>query len=746
MYRLGCLPPTFDGVLVVCRALSHTSRHHCTASPTLGHERITEPIDLRNYTGAQIKTLTKELPSCRNTPTHISVLGTGGNELSPALILKCYSRCYRFNLGEGMMRMMTSHRFRDVSKNPLSLFTRAHWENCGGAMQIYEMQEDHHGKQEYMGPGKMQQFIHYVQCYTGLLTWTRLQMKAADDGVHQFQDENLTISMIPLDAMDNATASSTVVAYACKMCDVRGKFSPEKATALGIPSGSVFKILALGHSVITEQGNLVHPSQVMGEGRKGPTFLVVDCPTSSFCSTLVSNPYLQSDHYKKRGEDVALVVHITPLDVLQSESYCQWMSGFGGDTQHLLLHSTLCPGEMGYRHSTKFNMALHMLNPKVYPFPCLPANNTLDKSNLNVSKYISKDSIVLGRMFLKFHLNPATGVDTEGCLNDLEKHLKSDLKAIKGSAIYRKILDHRRVQCDGDSVEARTVTPSLGKTEHSVRPANFDDAVVTMLGTSASYPEKYRNCSGVLIQTLQDGNYLLDCGEGTLQQLYRCFGRNETSKILRAMNVIFISHAHPDHHMGLLSILNEIDALTKNNSNCRVVSSFGIDPVLRQLHLVDPVKFTRSPYSCSEAVSMEMVPVKHIPRSFGCVLRRKGRWSIVYSGDTAPARSLVQAGHNATLLIHEATFPDSMKEEARKRRHCTYSDARRIALAMNAEFTITTHFSTRGWWLPMFRGNMVQRMIPAVDFMTVRLSDLHEQLLDSPTTFATLCALHPVNR
>jgi ribonuclease Z len=616
------------------------------------------------------------------------------------------------------------------------------------------MQEVHHGKQEYMGPEKMQELLSYVQWYSGKLTWNRLETEpTSDDGVCQFQDENLNISMIPLDVVGTAAESGNVVAYACKLCDARGKFSSEKAAALDIPFGPIRKILSLGHSVITEQGNLVHPSQVMGEGRKGPTFLVVDCPTSSFCSTLVSNPYLQSDHYKKRGEDVALVVHITPLDVLQSESYCQWMSGFGGDTQHLLLHSTLCPGEMGYRHSTKFNMALHMLNPKVYPFPCLPANNT---SNLNISKYIGKESLLIGRMFLKYNLKPSTGVDTESCLTDLETQLKSDLEVTKDSKMYRKILEHRKILesrkilHDGRSVETAS---TFMKTDFSVRPADADDAVVTMLGTSASFSATHRNCSGVLIQTLQDGNYLLDCGEGTLQQLYRCFGRNETSKILRAMNVIFISHAHPDHHMGLLSILNEFGALMENSRNSHVTlvlneqqmrrlkNNSVCSKFLHKLHIVDPVKFTRSPYSCSEAVSMEMVPVKHIPRSFGCVLRRKGRWSIVYSGDTAPARSLVQAGHNATLLIHEATFPDSMKEEARKRRHCTYSDARRIAHAMNAEFTITTHFSARRWWAPLLGQNLRERMIPAVDFMTVRLSDLHEQLLDSPTSFAALGAI-----
>lgn len=46
-----------------------------------------------------------------------------------------------------------------------------------------------------------------------------------------------------------------------------------------------------------------------------------------------------------------------------------------------------------------------------------------------------------------------------------------------------------------------------------------------------------------------------------------------------------------------------------------------------------------------------------------------------YSGDTRPCDSLVQAGQNATLLIHEATMDDGMQAEARAKRHATIGEA-----------------------------------------------------------------------
>lgn len=751
MFKLRSFPPATPlSVVVACRTLAYSARLLCTANPV--HEEIREPIDLRKYTNAQIVHLVKQLPDYhreKTSPSHIAVLGTGGNELSPSFILKCYSRCYRFNIGEGFTRMTTSHQFH-VSKNPLSLFTRAHWDNCGGAGQIYQMHEEKYEKQEYLGPAKMQSLMSYVQWYTGKLTWVGPRTETSNgDGVRRFVDENLTISVVPVDVEGGPASAGTVVAYACKLHDSPGKFFPEKAAVLGIPPGPAYKVLAEGYSVITEQGDLVHSSQVMGEGKKGPTFVVVDCPTKSFSKALTCNQYLQPDYYDGLGHRVALVVHITPLDVLQSESYCKWMSGFERDTQHLLLHSSLCPGEMGYRHNTKFNMALHLLNPKVYPFPCPPLENILDKNNLKISKYISKDSVIFGRMFLKYNLKHERGVDDAGCLTDLKEELKSDLEStMTNLKFYNKLLAHRKLVCGKDTVKVKSVVPSLMKTGYSVKPADVDDAVVTMLGTSASYPTKHRNCSGILVQTLQDGNFLLDCCEGTLQQLYRCFGTNETRNILKRMNMIFISHPHPDHHMGLISVLNEIHALTAKDSGdyvkvilstqqARYLESTDVCDKL-QLRIVNPFELPKAPYPCSDAITMETVQVKHIKYSFGCVLRRKGKWSIVYSGDTAPTQSLVEAGKNATLLIHEATFEDDLEGEARKRNHSTYSDAMRIGRAMNAHFTITTHFSSRQWWAPMLKQHRVKKMAPAVDFMTVRLSDLHDQQLDSPSSCAAL--------
>lgn len=64
--------------------------------------------------------------------------------------------------------------------------------------------------------------------------------------------------------------------------------------------------------------------------------------------------------------------------------------------------------------------------------------------------------------------------------------------------------------------------------------------------------------------------------------------------------------------------------------------------------------------------AVNSVPVEHCPHAFGVVLEsmtrtqpdgtRRPGWKVVYSGDTRPCDTLVNASEGATVLIHEVTI------------------------------------------------------------------------------------------
>ncbi|PAT35798.1 ribonuclease Z [Vandammella animalimorsus] len=74
---------------------------------------------------------------------------------------------------------------------------------------------------------------------------------------------------------------------------------------------------------------------------------------------------------------------------------------------------------------------------------------------------------------------------------------------------------------------------------------------LTFLGTSSGLPTRWRNVSALAVQAplAGPGWYLVDCGEGTQQQLLR------TPLALRDLAGVCISHVHGDHCLGLPGLL-----------------------------------------------------------------------------------------------------------------------------------------------------------------------------------------------
>ena len=709
-----------------------------------------EPIDLRKVCYNEIKGQLNNKHGGNLNQVNITVLGTGGNELSPSFAVHANNMTYLFNLGEGWERLTLEHN-RRIAKQLITFFTRSDWESCSGCLAVYQSLKSRQAQQDYIGPVKMRPLLNYTQRYTGGGSWND---RRSGVGYSQLKDENMTVSVIDVDPTGGVDDAGTVVAYSCKLSDHRGKFFTDKAIELGVSEKWAFSVLRQGMSVITKEGNLVHPHQVMAETRKGDSFLVVDCPSEYFMDAVTTNQYLQPEHYAKQDENLVLVVHITPLVILQHEDYCKWMASFGEGTKHIFLHSTVCPGEMGYRKSMISTLPFHMMNPTVYPLPCHLAENVIDKAELNVSKYVREDSIIIGRMLQKYHMKPKIRVDDSECLGDIEHAVKNGLSSIfQVPGLQRKILHHRNLlsvkstgtstrdkSINSKSMKLTSVMSSLTKRDSNLTLTDDpNDALITVLGTSASIASFFRGNSGILVQTPTAGNILLDCGEGTLCQLQRCFGVDTAREILRNINVIFISHFHTDHTFGLCRLLDEIGVLTASDPSHTVtlVTYEGISRNLKvnrvckglKLRHVSAYSVTKNPHTCGGDVSIETVPVKHIRHSFGCVLRKGSEWSIVYSGDTLPCKDLIEAGQDATLLIHEATFDDEYS--AISGRHCTYSQAVDAGADMNAKFTLTTHFSTRQTWFPLSAKYKKRGTSPAIDFMTLRLSDLRDQLLDS---------------
>ncbi len=276
---------------------------------------------------------------------------------------------------------------------------------------------------------------------------------------------------------------------------------------------------------------------------------------------------------------------------------------------------------------------------------------------------------------------------------------------------------------------------------------------VTFLGTSGAVPTTERNPSALLVE--REGDRLLfDCGEGTQRQMMRF----ETGFDVEH---IFITHLHGDHVLGLPGLtqtwdFNErekpltIHAPSGTRSQIEtIIAATGERPSypvrIRQVSSGDVA------LDCEE-YEIRTINVDHQTNAVGYALvekERKGRFdrekaekelglspgpkysklhngepvehegrtiepeevvgpsrpgrTVVYTGDTRPTESVIEAAADADLLIHDGTFGDEHHDRARRTAHSTAREAATVARDAGVKRLALTHLSTRytgrGWEL-----------------------------------------------
>jgi ribonuclease Z len=302
---------------------------------------------------------------------------------------------------------------------------------------------------------------------------------------------------------------------------------------------------------------------------------------------------------------------------------------------------------------------------------------------------------------------------------------------------------------------------------------------VIFLGTGGSIPTVERSLPAMLVQR-QGEQLMFDCGEGVQRQMVKAkVGFHRKIKI-------FVSHMHGDHVLGLPGLLQTM-ALLNRQKKLEVYGPEGIKKFLEsvreslQFGLTFPVEIHEvydagvvceaKDYTVEAVWSNHVVsglayalveklrPGKFYPEKAmvlgvpegelwsklqrggeikladGRVVRpedvmglpRKGR-KIVYSGDTRPFEDFVKFAAGADLIVHEATFDDSLSEKAEVDGHSTPSQAGQQAKKAKAKKLVLTHISARyadaGLLLEQAQ-KVFKETLVAEDFMVLELPILN---------------------
>ena len=97
----------------------------------------------------------------------------------------------------------------------------------------------------------------------------------------------------------------------------------------------------------------------------------------------------------------------------------------------------------------------------------------------------------------------------------------------------------------------------------------------------------------------------------------------------------------------------------------------------------------------SSAASPSRSPTGASSRPSRCSASPGPGRTVVIAGDTAPARSVLEAARGADLLVHEATFLEDERERAQETAHSTAPRRRELARDAGVRMLALTHLSHR---------------------------------------------------
>ncbi|GAM24240.1 hypothetical protein SAMD00019534_074150 [Acytostelium subglobosum LB1] len=676
---------------------------------------------------------------------------SGDNEdVSPSVYAFFDKDRYFFECGEGSQRVYKERSSIKIGKIRTIFLTSLSWESLGGLMGVFYLLiaiEDVKEVDIYGPPGLYNIFYHSREFLNITLKVNVYEMNS--NSVQTLNLEQLTVQTIPLskrtlqqlqeqqkqqmdvtpfkmttyhnymeaeqwEKLMAATCAerksmyvnvtqvdpSSVVDRDAVLCyigitkDFPGRFYPERAIALGVPKGPMFHKLSNGQSVQTPKGDTVTPDQVMDKTQPGTRFAIIRCPTVEYFDSLFNSTAFTEYFVEQPATQLSSIVHLVPEEVLATEQYQQFMNKFGTATKHIIVNSTNCQDYKQLAAAEMEIKKLHSFLPSLFPGEAVP-NQVAPLSN----SLAALPNVIPCQKMTRAYLGPPASAGTVEFVA-MDEEISED----KDDRVTSALMMHPKAEVIRQQIAK--LTEELEQTPTEQRKAY---PRVLFTGTSSAKPSKQRNVTGHLIETVKGEYMFMDCGEGTLGQVTRFFGREVTKDILTNLRLIWISHMHADHHLGVPLVLEKAAKARAQRPDIPRLVVIGPSELIDWLEGMKEVIHTDhigfkfddpSPLidTCLEKLnvhSINNVFVDHCPDARGLVMEMKDGFKLSFSGDTRPSDNFIKEGKCSHIMIHEATFEDGLESDAIDKKHSTISEALQVGANMEAQWTMCTHFSQK---------------------------------------------------
>ena len=224
-----------------------------------------------------------------------------------------------------------------------------------------------------------------------------------------------------------------------------------------------------------------------------------------------------------------------------------------------------------------------------------------------------------------------------------------------------------------------------------------ESITVTILGSGTIVPSLARSTCSFLLEAA-GMKLLFDIGPGTMRRLL------EAGTTIGEIDVLLLSHLHPDHSGELVSFLfaTKYSETYRRRRPLILAGARGLQKFFDGLTAVygDWIVLPEDLFSLRELdnrkpdalaggqMAVRSRPVVHTEGSIGYRVEVPGGVSVAYSGDTDLCDGLVKLARDVNLFICECSLPDGIKVPG----HLTPSKAGEAATRAGAKRLVLTHF------------------------------------------------------
>lgn len=329
------------------------------------------------------------------------------------------------------------------------------------------------------------------------------------------------------------------VSYIIRTHSQRGKFMIHKVIEHKVPKGRLWSKLQTGESVQNELGETITSDMVLGPPRRGRGVAIIDLPAPSYVE-----PMIQREEWTREEimNGVDAFVWILGPGVAANPALKKFMAD-RAHLKHIISSVDVLPNRISFDSASNGTMRLRAVDEKRYSIP------HYDDETVPQERFVPYNS---QKEELPEHVTPAE----RGLVLQLEPKFEMQDKDLMKRCNPQSVMKDfpEEVLSLAKSVK-ESIQNSSEQFEKWRRKTPMPEAEVIALGTGSALPSKYRNVSATLVRVPGYGSYLLDAGENTIGQLQRVFKPAELAEVLRELRVIWMSHMHADHILGIVGVI-----------------------------------------------------------------------------------------------------------------------------------------------------------------------------------------------